>query len=98
MRRAIVALALSLSGGALLGACRHPLDEEQCDKLTDHLLELLAKSETDEARAEKLKAAVKTDKRAASTVRQACVGKMTRAELDCVLAATSYGEALACER
>lgn len=97
MRRAS-AVAVALGALFLASACKRTLDEEQCDKMVEHMLDLMAKAERDEARAEKIRAAVKADKRTVANVRESCVGKTSKAQLDCVMAASSFDEAAACDK
>ena len=80
-----------------LGSCNKPLDEAQCEKLVDKLVDLLAKGEPASDRVDKVKSELKTDKRSLQTVKDTCVGKMTKSQYDCVMAAKSYDDATACD-
>lgn len=72
--------------------CNRTLDEDQCKKMVDKMVDLLAKSDTDD----KVKADVKKDPRA-TMVRDTCVGKMTKSQYDCVMQAKTFEAALSCD-
>jgi hypothetical protein len=95
LRRAllsIVPLLLAASGG-----CNKPLDEGQCEKLVDKMVDLLAKGEPASEHVDKVKSELKGDKRALQNVRETCVGKMTKSQYECVMAAKTFEDATACD-
>lgn len=77
-----------------LPSCNKPLGEADCKKLVDKMVDLLADTEE---KAEKVKPTVKADKALVATLRETCVGKMTRAQYDCILAAKTFEAAAACD-
>ncbi|MEO7092005.1 MAG: hypothetical protein ABI175_02065, partial [Polyangiales bacterium] len=58
----VLVLPLAAALGAL-GGCNKPLDEDQCGKLVDKMVDLAAADEPSGANTEKLKADVKGDRR-----------------------------------
>jgi hypothetical protein len=80
-----------------LPGCNKPLDEAQCDKLVDKMVDLLAKGESPSDRVDKVKVELKSDKRALANVRDTCVGKMTKSQYDCVMSAKNFDDATACD-
>jgi len=91
-------LALAATATMLtMGGCNKPLDEAQCDKLVDKMVDLLAKGEPPSERVDKVKSELKSDKRALANVRDTCVGKMTKSQYECVMAAKTFDEATACD-
>lgn len=88
--RALSVLALVVAASS----CNRPLGEADCKKLVDKLVDLLAETEE---KADKVKPSVQADKALVTTLRETCVGKMTRAQYDCILAAKTFEAAAACD-
>lgn len=99
MRFALRALFASCSVLTLLAAtgCNKPLDEEQCKKLVDKMVDLAAAEEPASDKVEKVKADVKADSRTLQNVKDTCVGKMTKGQFDCVMNAKTFKDASACD-
>ncbi len=97
MRRRLLVLTLLLPVIVSPAGCNKPLDEGQCDKLVDKMVDLLAKGEAPSERVDKVKTEIKGDKRALQNVRDTCVGKMTKSQYDCVMSAKTFEEATACD-
>lgn len=91
MRRALVLCAL-------LGGCGGKADEEQCNELTNHLVDLLADEGAKPDNADKVKANVKADPRSELVSKQTCVGKITVAQYKCMKSAKSVEKFVACEK
>jgi hypothetical protein len=89
-----VLVAVALSSTA---ACKSSLDEQRCDELVDHLIDLYAQDEPKGARTDRLRRDVKADKRATDAVREFCTTKMSRGEYDCMMAAKTFKETLSCD-
>lgn len=81
----------------LLCGCSRTADEEQCKKLVDKLVDLLAESSS-EAHVDKVKKDVKSDKRSAVISKETCVGKISRSQYECMMAAKSVEQFTACEK
>lgn len=81
----------------LLGGCSRTADEDQCKKLVDKLVDLLAESSS-EAHVDKVKKDVKNDKRSAVISKETCVGKISRSQYECMMAAKSVEQFTACEK
>jgi hypothetical protein len=88
--------ALALLGLPLLCGCSRTADEEQCLKLVDKLVDLVADGSSEHV--DKVKKDVKHDKRSAILSRETCVGKITRSQYDCMMAAKSLESFAACEK
>ncbi len=91
MRLGCVLLALLMTG------CSRTADEEQCKKLVDKLVDLLAESSS-ESHVDKVKKDVKNDKRSAVISKETCVGKISRSQYECMMAAKSVEQFTACEK
>ncbi len=88
----VSAVALFTSVG-----CNKPLDDEQCKKLVDKLVDLAAAEEPPGANVDKVKSDIKADSRTLQNVKDTCTGKMTKGQFDCVMAAKSFKDASACD-
>ncbi len=77
-----------------VASCSKPVTEADCKKLVDKLVDLLAETEE---KADKVKPSVQADKALLATLRETCVGKMSRAQYDCILAAKTFEAAAACD-
>lgn len=91
MRAAVVIAAMALTG------CSRTADEDQCKKLVDKLVDLLAESSS-EPHVDKVKKDVKNDKRSAVISKETCVGKISRSQYECMMAAKSVEQFSACEK
>jgi hypothetical protein len=91
MRAGVVIATLFLVG------CSRTADEEQCKKLVDKLVDLLAESSS-EPNLEKVKKDVKNDKRSAVISKETCIGKISRSQYECMMAAKSVEQFTACEK
>ncbi len=89
-------LLVGLASAALSLGCSRTADEEQCNKLLDKMVDLMAEGSTDHV--EKVKSGVKKDKRAAFISRETCVGKISRGQYECMMAAKSVETFVACEK
>lgn len=87
-------LALLLAAPLGLASCSKPVTEADCKKLVDKLVDLLAETEE---KADKVKPSVQADKAMLATLRETCVGKMSRAQYDCILAAKTFEAAASCD-
>lgn len=92
--QAVVQLLLLGSLALAVTSCNRPLGEADCKKLVDKMVDLLAETEE---KADKVKPVVQADKALVVTLRETCVGKMTRAQYDCILAAKTFEAAAACD-
>jgi hypothetical protein len=90
-RRALALVFLSLACG-----CSRTADEDQCKKLVDKLVDLMAEGSSEHV--DKVKNDVKRDKRAAVLSRETCVGKISRSQYECMMAAKSLETFAACEK
>jgi len=90
--RSVRALALVL----FMCGCSRTADEEQCKKLVDKLVDLMAEGPSDHI--EKVKSDVKRDKRSAVLSRETCVGKISRSQYECMMSAKSLETFAACEK
>ena len=88
--------ALALVVFSLACSCSRTADEEQCQKLVDKLVDLIAEGSTEHV--DKVKSDVKRDKRSAAVSRETCVGKITRSQYECMMAAKSLETFAACEK
>lgn len=95
-RRAAVLAGLAVGLLAFAGGCSRTADEEQCKKLLDRMVDLMAEGSTDHV--DKVKNGVKHDKRAALVSRETCVGKITRSQYECMMAANSLETFVSCEK
>lgn len=90
-------------GGLLLAVCfgvagcSRSADEEQCQKLVDKVVDLIAESSS-QAHVDKVKKEVRNDKRSTMISKETCVGKVTRAQYDCMMAAKSFEQFAACDK
>lgn len=91
------ALVVALFGFLTLGGCSRSADEEQCQKLVDKLVELIAESSS-QAHVEKVKKDVKNDKRSALISKETCVGKVTRSQYDCMMGSKTFEQFAACDK
>lgn len=92
-----VAAIAAIAATTLLPGCSKSLDETQCKQLADKLIDLAASEEpADRARA--VKDDVRSDPLSTQNVRESCVGKMTRSQLDCVMEAKTFRDAVACDK
>jgi hypothetical protein len=82
---------------AIAPGCNKPLDEEQCTKLVDKMVDLAAADEPTGGDTEKLKNDVKADRRTLQNVKDTCVGKMTKSQYECVMGAKTFKDASACD-
>ena len=87
----LTALGLFAAG---LSSCSKPLTESDCKKLVAKLVDLLAETEE---KADKVKPSVIADKATLATLRETCVGKITRAQYECILESKSFEAAAACD-
>ena len=94
MRALLVTVVLLAT--AVVG-CNKPLDEDQCTKLVDKMVDLAADDDPAGADTEKLKAALKADRRTLANVKDTCVGKMTKSQYDCIMGAKTFKDASACD-
>jgi hypothetical protein len=90
------AFALTVSLSAVVCGCSRTADEDQCKKLVDKLVDLMAEGSSDHV--DKVKNDVKRDKRSAVLSRETCVGKITRSQYECMMAAKSLETFAACEK
>lgn len=77
--------------------CSRTADEEQCKKLVDKLVDLLADSSSQD-HIDKVKKDVKNDKRSAIISKETCIGKISRSQYECMMAAKSVEQYTACEK
>lgn len=77
--------------------CSRTADEDQCKKLVDKLVDLIAESST-EAHVDKVKKDVRNDKRSALISKETCVGKISRSQYECMMGAKSIEQFTACEK
>ena len=96
LRALALVLATPLAFGAL-AACNKPLDEDQCSKLVDKMVDLAALDEAPSERVDKVRADVKKDGRTLQNVKDTCVGKMTKSQYECVMNAKTFKDASACD-
>jgi uncharacterized lipoprotein NlpE involved in copper resistance len=94
MRALLVAFAAC---SFVLVGCNKPLDEDQCTKLVDKMVDLAAADEPSGANTDKLKNDVKADRRTLQNVKDTCVGKMTKSQYECVMDAKTFKDASACD-
>lgn len=94
-RFAIAIVPLSLA--ALASACTKTTDEGDCRKLVAKAAELLARGAPSAEPAEKVRSAVESDPRALAISRESCVGKITKGQYDCMIAASSFEAFVACD-
>jgi small lipoprotein (TIGR04454 family) len=92
LRRGLALVALALLG------CSGKVTQEECDELTDHLVDLLAQTGPKLAHADKVKAEVKADPRAEIVSKQTCLGKISGSQYRCMKAAKSLDAFVACEK
>jgi hypothetical protein len=92
--RFVVLLGLAFAGA--MAGCSRTADEDQCQKLQDKMVDLMAEGSTEHV--EKVKNGVKRDKRAALLSRETCVGKITRSQYECMMAAKSLETFTACDK
>lgn len=90
--RAVVAVGLA----AFACGCSRTADEDQCKKLLDKMVDLMAEGSTEHV--DKVKNGVKHDKRAALVSRETCVGKISRSQYECMMASKSLDTFLSCEK
>ncbi len=88
------AASLALLGGAT--GCGRTVDEGECKELVAKMVDLLVESGSAE-HASEVKSAVKGDPRAKSLSSATCVGKVTRSEYECMMAAKSVEAFAACD-
>ena len=96
VRRALFVL-VAVAMGVALAACNRPLDEDQCKRLVDKMVDLVATGQPPGDRVEKVKTEVKGDKLTMQNVKDSCVGKMTKSQYECVMAAKTFEDATACD-
>jgi hypothetical protein len=83
-------LALALLLMPLASACSRTVDKEDCQKMVDHMVDLLSKD-----RGAKLKSKVEND--ATTSIEKTCVGKISRAQYECVMNAKTFDDAASCD-
>ncbi|GAC1352690.1 MAG: hypothetical protein NVSMB1_18070 [Polyangiales bacterium] len=76
--------------------CRQRLDQSDCDRLAEKMIDLLAKGESHAEVVNRVQNELKADKRSQWILRNVCVGKMTKTQFDCVFAAKTFEEATGC--
>jgi hypothetical protein len=74
----------------LSSACSRTVDKEQCEKMVEHMVDLLAKD-----RGTKFKSKVESD--ANVSIEKTCVGKISKAQFDCVMSAKTFDDASSCD-
>ena len=94
-----VALALFLLVLGAVGSlgCTRTADEDQCKKLVDKLVELIAADSASD-HVDKVKSGVRADKRAALISRETCIGKVTASQYECMMGAKSIESFTACDK
>lgn len=90
MMRGIVALAL-------VAGCSRTADEAQCQKLADKMVELIAEGNSS-SNVDKVKKDVKNDKRSSMIAKETCIGKISRSQYECMMAAKSFEQLTACDK
>jgi hypothetical protein len=91
------AFALAFAAAVAFTGCNKPLDDAQCQQLVEKLVDLAAQDEPAGAQVDKVKTDVKHDPRTIQNVKDTCVGKMTKAQYDCVMSAKTFKDASACD-
>lgn len=82
--------ALALVALLIAPACSRTVDKEDCQKMVDHMVDLLSKD-----RGQKLKGKVEND--ATASIEKTCVGKISKAQYDCVMSAKTFDDASSCD-
>ncbi len=91
--RALLSLALSL---VLSGfGCSRTADEEQCKKLVEKSVELLAVEGGEHGA--KVKKRLESDARVDSISKETCIGKISRSQYECMIAAKTFEAFAACD-
>jgi hypothetical protein len=81
----------------LLLGCSRTADEEQCQKLADKVVDLIAEGNST-AHVDKVKKDVKNDKRSTMISKETCVGKISRSQYECMMSAKSFEQLTACDK
>jgi hypothetical protein len=86
MRFAFAIATLALSAGG----CSRTVDRADCEKMVSHMVDLLAKDKSS-----KVKGKVESD--ANTSIEKTCVGKISKAQFDCVMSAKTFDDAAGCD-
>ncbi|MGZ3423511.1 MAG: hypothetical protein ACXWUG_05715 [Polyangiales bacterium] len=87
MRLAFAVVALSFPFAA---GCSRTVDKADCEKMVEHMVQLLAKDH-----AAKIKGKVESD--ANTSIEKTCVGKISKAQYECVMGAKTFDDAAGCD-